>query len=61
MIINRLQNHVAGKIDLAPTQVSSAKLLLDKVLPNLQNVDTTIEANVTGNIVFKTVYERASD
>lgn len=35
-IINRLQNHIDGKVDLTSSQVSAAKILLDKILPNLQ-------------------------
>lgn len=37
-IINRLNGHVMGEIELSSTQVSSAKLLLGKVLPDLQAV-----------------------
>lgn len=36
LIIKRLQDHVLGTVELQPSQVSSAKVLLDKVLPNLQ-------------------------
>lgn len=37
-IINRLNLHVMGDIELTATQVSSAKLLLGKILPDLQAV-----------------------
>ena len=33
-IINRLQNHIAGKVDLSQSQVSAAKVLLDKAISN---------------------------
>ena len=34
-IINRLYGHVMGEVDLDSAQVSSAKALLNKVLPDL--------------------------
>lgn len=44
-IINRLHNHLMGKVDLTAAQVSSAKVLLGKVLPDLQAI--TLEGDVT--------------
>lgn len=38
-IINRLEDHLMGKVDLTPAQVSSAKTLLAKVLPDLKAVE----------------------
>lgn len=38
-IINRLQNHIDGKIELSPTQVSAAKILLDRSVPTLSSVE----------------------
>lgn len=35
LIINRLQGHVMGDVQLDAAQVSSAKTLLNKVLPDL--------------------------
>ena len=35
-LIDRLEKHSAGKIDLSPTQVRAAEILLKKVLPDLQ-------------------------
>jgi hypothetical protein len=37
-IINRLHDNVMGKIELTNAQVSSAKTLLSKVLPDLQAI-----------------------
>jgi hypothetical protein len=36
MIVNRLQDHVEGKVELSPTQVSAGLGLLKKTLPDLQ-------------------------
>ena len=41
MLINRLQNHVAGKLDMSKTQIQAAGILLRKTLPDM--VATTIE------------------
>jgi hypothetical protein len=42
-IINRLQNHVLGKIDLKPTQVASALGLLKKTIPDLSASENKTE------------------
>lgn len=55
-IINRLYKNVMGEVELTSTQVSSANILLRKVLPDLQA--TTIEGTGdAGEIIFRTVYE----
>lgn len=33
-IIDRLEKHIAGEIELSSTQVTSAKILLDKTMSN---------------------------
>ena len=38
-IINRLYGHVMGEVELDAAQVSSAKTLLGKVLPDLKAVE----------------------
>lgn len=43
-LINRLQDHGFGKIELAPTQIKAIEILLKKTLPDLQSVS----AEVTG-------------
>jgi hypothetical protein len=42
-IINRLQDHVLGKIDLKPTQVASALGLLKKTIPDLSASENKTE------------------
>jgi hypothetical protein len=44
-IIARLEQHIAGEIELSPTQVSSAKILLDKSISNAQT-----DLNVSGTV-----------
>jgi hypothetical protein len=38
-IINRMQDHLAGKIELTPTQVRCGEILLRKVIPDLAQVE----------------------
>lgn len=40
-LINRLQNHGLGKIDLGPTQVRSIEILLKKCIPDLSSTTLT--------------------
>lgn len=35
MLINRLQNHVAGKLEMSKTQIQAAGILLRKTLPDM--------------------------
>jgi hypothetical protein len=42
-LINRLQRHIAGKLDLSPTQVRGIEILLNKTLANLQQAEHTVE------------------
>ncbi len=41
MLINRLQNHVAGKLEMSKTQIQAAGILLRKTLPDM--VAQTVE------------------
>ena len=48
MILGRLERHVEGQIELSPTQVQSARILLDKSLSNAQtDVNLTGDVNIT--------------
>lgn len=38
-ILNRLMAHVEGKVELSPSQVRSAEILLRKTLPDLSSVE----------------------
>lgn len=52
-LINRLQDHVDGKVELTAAQVNSAKILLDRSLPVLQSVEHTTDGD--GGFVVKLV------
>lgn len=38
-LVNRLQDHVHGKIDMKPTQVTAALGLLKKAIPDLSSIE----------------------
>lgn len=42
-LINRLSDHVFGKVELSPTQVRSAEILLKKTIPDLSAAENTTE------------------
>jgi hypothetical protein len=44
-LINRLQNHAVGKVEMTPTQVSAASILLKKSLPDLAAVTVLGDPN----------------
>lgn len=43
-LINRLQGHANGKVDLSPTQVRAIEVLLRKTLPDLSDVRMEVDA-----------------
>ncbi len=46
-LINRMMNCAAGKVEMSQTQVSCAKALLAKVLPDLSQVQASVDSTVT--------------
>ena len=38
-LINRLENHALGEIELSPTQIKAIEILLRKTLPDLSAVE----------------------
>lgn len=62
LLINKLQNHIDGKLELSPTQISAAKILLDKALCNApQIVETKTEHSGTVNHNIALVPELSAD
>lgn len=50
-LVNRLMTHIDGKTQLAPTQLTAIKILLDKSLPNLSDIKMeTSSQGVTFNL-----------
>lgn len=39
MLLNHLRNHVLGRVEMTPTQVRAAEILLRKVLPDQASVE----------------------
>jgi hypothetical protein len=42
-LINRLQNHALGKVEMTPTQVRAAEILLKKTTPDLSSAENKTE------------------
>lgn len=53
MLTKRLTDHVLGKVDMSPTQVKAAEVLLRKSLPDLAAVDTTVHGDANAPIPFQ--------
>lgn len=49
-LINLLAEHVEGKRNLSPTQVQSARILLDK---SVSNAPTDVNADLSGDVVVR--------
>lgn len=62
-VMNRLNEHIEGKCELAPTQVQAARVLLDKLKPSLQAVEYTEHESLPeeGDIISKIQALTASD
>lgn len=43
MLLNRLEDHVVGKVEMSPTQLQAATVLLKKSLPDLSAISHTGE------------------
>lgn len=50
-LINRLQNHTDGKVEMSPTQVQAARILLGKSLPDLQAI--SLAGHLDGTMTIK--------
>ena len=53
-LVNRLEDHIFGELDLTPTQVNAALGLLRKVVPDLKATEHSgeIEVPVSGTVTF---------
>ena len=45
MLLKRLTDHILGTVELSPTQVQAAKILLGKTLPDLSSIN--LDANIS--------------
>ena len=50
-LANRLTDHVLGKVDMSPSQVSAALGLLRKTLPDLQQTDMNVKGELESGIL----------
>lgn len=52
-LINRLTDHILGKVDLSSTQVAAALGLLKKTLPDLSNVSLEGSLDTRTTLIVK--------
>lgn len=53
MLLTRLHNHAAGKVNMSATQVRAAEILLKKSLPDLTSTEIRGEMTIEGiRVVF---------
>jgi hypothetical protein len=50
-LINRLNSHAIGDVELSPTQVKAIEILLRKTMPDLSAVDATLTGEVTNYVI----------
>lgn len=53
MLVNRLVDHVLGKVELSPSQVTAGLGLMKKVLPDLQATTISGDLNVSTDFADK--------
>ena len=58
-LVNRLENHVFGEVDLSSSQVTAALGLLKKCVPDLKSSDDTL--TVEGEIGVRQVVKEYAD
>lgn len=46
MIINRLNSHIKGDLELSSTQIRAAEILLRKLIPDLARTEVKQETNI---------------
>lgn len=57
VLIDRLQKHVVGELELTPSQITAAQVLLDRSVPKLSQIqhtgdaDNPVQVGVTLNVV----------
>lgn len=54
-LVNRLENHVLGDLELTATQVTAALGLLKKCVPDLRVTDSTVTVDGTTSITVSFV------
>jgi len=59
MLINRLQNHVLGRLDMSKTQLQAAGILLRKTLPDMiaQQVTTRPLESMADDELIRTLHD----
>lgn len=51
-IIDRLQGHIFGQVDLSATQVRACEILLDRILPKLAAVQVALADDIRPTVIY---------
>ncbi len=54
-IMGRLLGHVEGNVDMSATQVSAARILLSKIVPDLQSTELKVPQSIVHEVRIKIV------
>jgi len=52
VLIQRLTDHMLGKLELSQTQIRAAEILLKKSVPDLQSIDATVKGDSAHPLVI---------
>jgi hypothetical protein len=52
LLVRRLQKHALGQTEMAKSEISAARILLAKSMPDLSSVDTTVRGDPASPIVI---------
>lgn len=58
-LVNRLENHVFGEIELSASQIRGIEILLNKTLPNLQS--TELSGSEDNPLTIQTIERKIVD
>ena len=50
-ILNQLQKHIDGELDLTPTKVKAAEILLKKTIPDVQQITIDVSGGLTVEVL----------
>ena len=50
-ILNRLNSHTLGEIEMTPSQIQAARILLNKTLPDLKALEHSLDEATTELVV----------
>jgi hypothetical protein len=52
-LVNRLEKHANGEVEMTPTQVQAAKIVIGKYIPDLKAIELTGEAGGPVKVIIQ--------